>query len=175
MRFLSVPRRGRTAEWPVSGPWFFSPSFCHVGSGWSFRPPVPSCKPFGFSFHLPLTHRPFDCLHLPPPLHLFFLPPRPSWSFRPARSLVSTFLISTRYPTGHSGPSDTLPASAFLSSTLRHSHFLCYPRPFVCLHFAISFTPSSLFRPCWSFRPTRSWESHFLISIQVSHQSFRLV
>ena len=62
--------------------------------------------------------RPFS-----PPLHLLLLPillPRPRWSFRPARSLGSSICLLKGSPTGHSGPSETLPASTLLSPTFQH-------------------------------------------------------
>ena len=40
-------------------------------------------------------------------------------SFRPARSLVSSTCLLKGYPTGHSGPSATLPASTLLSPTFQ--------------------------------------------------------
>ena len=138
-----------------------------MSSGWVIPAPCLCLAPFLLPslahrlFTLLLyTHRPFDCLHLSPPLHFFLLktlPPRPRWSFRPARSLVSSTYLLRGSPTGHSGLSETLPASTLLSPTF--------------LHF-----PLAPLVPSYSVGHSgHLGRGSLLFLLQVSHQSFRLV
>ena len=138
-----------------------------MSSGWVIPAPclclapslLPSLSNRLFTLLL-YTHRPFDCLHLSPPLHFFLLKtllPRPRWSFRPARSLVSSPCLLKGSPTGHSGPSETLPASTLLSPTFQHFPLV----PLV---------------PLYSVGHSGHLGRGSLLSLlQVSHQSFRLV
>ena len=111
----------------------------------------------------------FTSLHL---LLLRILLPRPRWSFRPARSLGSSTCFLKGSPTGHSGPSETLPASTLLSPTFRHFPLV----PLVPLypvghsgHLGLGSLLSLLQVSHQSFRLVRYRGSSFLLSLHTLH------
>ena len=108
----------------------------------------------------------FTSLHL---LLLRILLPRPRWSFRPARSLGSSTCLLKGSPTGHSGPSETLPASTLLSPTFRHFPLVpLYPVGHSG-HLGLGSLLSLLQVSHQSFRLVRYRGSSFLLSLHTLH------